>query len=79
MVYAFVIFITAFIRNREGSIYGIISASLVFASFGYQIATYYQWAPQFFLFNYTAMFLFIALQSLQLYKISKTHAIGEMV
>jgi hypothetical protein len=69
--YGFFIFAAAVINGKIGSLYGILSVSVVFASFVYQILYYVGWLEYKFLVTLYAHVLFLVFQSIQLYNVSR--------
>lgn len=66
--YGFMVYLSAFVNERTGAIYGLISAIAVFSVFAYAVIVYYgglRYDPQLLLLGYL---LFLFFQSLQLFK-----------
>jgi hypothetical protein len=69
--YGFYVFTTASINERRGSLYGVISVAVVFAVFIYQMFYYLGWLEYVYIVTFIAHFIFLTMQSLQLYMLSE--------
>ena len=71
IAYGFYIFTTAAINGRRGATYGVLSVSVVFIIFIYQMFYYIGWLEYVYELTFIAHLLFLILQSLQLYTLSE--------
>jgi hypothetical protein len=67
IAYGFYLFTSAAISERKGATYGILSVSVVFAIFIYQMFYYMGWLEYVYFITFIAHFLFSVFQSMQLY------------
>lgn len=74
--YGFYVFSTAVINGKRGSVFGVLSVSVVFTSFMYQMFNYVGWLENAFALTFIAHLLFLIFQSIQLYKFSQSTSIS---
>ncbi|MCG8378361.1 MAG: 7TM-DISM domain-containing protein, partial [Proteobacteria bacterium] len=75
LIYGFTVFIAAFLKKRDGSIYGILSVAIAFAVFSFLIFVYFGWLTRLIYASFLGYMVFLILQSIQLYTYSSKRKI----
>ncbi len=69
--YGLTVFLAAFLKKRDGSLYGILSVAVAFGVFSHLVFVYLGWLPRLTYLSFVGYIVFLILQSLQLYTYSR--------